>query len=301
MGPIWGPLGSCRPQMGPTLTPWTLLSGSVSEKSQIYHRDPTTWLHMLYHRRLSYGSLTRCAKLRVAQAPGMPGTFSPRHRLEWKLLVSDPGMHHALAVMYVRIANPRWRGKRSRHSRRMRNPQFCVSGKRPIALLHNRCVRMNSSILPNVEIGNLVRHGIHIINQSVYDKHHKSLIIPRQLSLSMIERKSTESYIRHVLIPLGLTRVQYMTLATSMTRHLYFWQSMYNKPDHVILWEHFPHYWPLWGESSTGLFCPYPTGSLRWRRDNHIMTSWHGNVFGVTDPLWSESTRHRWVILIKGR
>ena len=26
----------------------------------------------------------------------------------------------------------RWRGKRSLHSRRMRNPQFCVSGKRPM-------------------------------------------------------------------------------------------------------------------------------------------------------------------------
>ena len=26
----------------------------------------------------------------------------------------------------------RWRGKRSRHSRRMRNPQFCEPGKRPI-------------------------------------------------------------------------------------------------------------------------------------------------------------------------
>ena len=26
----------------------------------------------------------------------------------------------------------RWRGKRSRHSRRMRNPQFCVSGRQPI-------------------------------------------------------------------------------------------------------------------------------------------------------------------------
>ena len=26
----------------------------------------------------------------------------------------------------------RWRGKRSRHSRRMRNPQFYISGKRPI-------------------------------------------------------------------------------------------------------------------------------------------------------------------------
>ena len=33
--------------------------------------------------------------------------------------------------MHVGLANPRW-GKRSRHSRRMRNPQFCVSGKRPM-------------------------------------------------------------------------------------------------------------------------------------------------------------------------
>ena len=34
--------------------------------------------------------------------------------------------------MHVGIANPRWRGKGSRHSQRMRKPQFCVSGKRPI-------------------------------------------------------------------------------------------------------------------------------------------------------------------------
>ena len=27
MVPIWGPPGSCRPQMGPMLAPWTLLSG----------------------------------------------------------------------------------------------------------------------------------------------------------------------------------------------------------------------------------------------------------------------------------
>ena len=33
-------------------------------------------------------------------------------------------------MMHVGIANTRCRGKRSRHSRRMRNPQFCVSGKR---------------------------------------------------------------------------------------------------------------------------------------------------------------------------
>ena len=30
MGSTWGPPGSCRPQMGPMLAPWTLLSGTVT-------------------------------------------------------------------------------------------------------------------------------------------------------------------------------------------------------------------------------------------------------------------------------
>ena len=29
MGPTWGPPGSCRPQVSPTLAPWTLLSGML--------------------------------------------------------------------------------------------------------------------------------------------------------------------------------------------------------------------------------------------------------------------------------
>ena len=37
--------------------------------------------------------------------------------------------------MHVGIANPCWRGKRSRHSQRMRNPQFYVSGKRSMEAL----------------------------------------------------------------------------------------------------------------------------------------------------------------------
>ena len=41
-------------------------------------------------------------------------------------------VRHARAVMYVGIATSRWRGKRSRYSRRMHNPHFYVSGKRPI-------------------------------------------------------------------------------------------------------------------------------------------------------------------------
>ena len=58
----------------------------------------------------------------------------PRYRFQRKPLVNDPGMHHGTSsARHVEIANPRWRGKRSRHSRRMRNPQFYVSVKRPIA------------------------------------------------------------------------------------------------------------------------------------------------------------------------
>ena len=42
IGPKWGPPGSCRPQMGPMLAPWTLLSGyyqttSVHPMKQVDH------------------------------------------------------------------------------------------------------------------------------------------------------------------------------------------------------------------------------------------------------------------------
>ena len=56
--------------------------------------------------------------------------------------VSDPDMHHGTCVTHVPWCMPgsvtsgflwsRWLGKRSRHPRRMRNPQCYVSGKRPI-------------------------------------------------------------------------------------------------------------------------------------------------------------------------
>ena len=83
------------------------------------------------------GPRARYVKLRVARALGMPGTFSPP---PW---VIDPYMYHGTCVTHVPWCMPgsltnsflwsRWRGKRSRHSRRMRNPQFYVSGKRPMA------------------------------------------------------------------------------------------------------------------------------------------------------------------------
>ena len=74
--------------------------------------------------------------MRVAHAPGMPGKFSPPPR------VCDPGMHHGTCVTHVLWCMPgslisgfiwgRWRGKRFRHFRCRCNPQFYVSGKRPV-------------------------------------------------------------------------------------------------------------------------------------------------------------------------
>ena len=85
------------------------------------------------------GPLARYAKFRDAHAPGMPGMFSPSPRL------NDPSMHHGTCVTHVPWCMPgslangflwsRWRGKRSRHSRRMRNLQIYVSGKRSMAYL----------------------------------------------------------------------------------------------------------------------------------------------------------------------
>ena len=82
-----------------------------------------------------HGPLARYVQFWVAHAPGMTGTFSPPP------LASDPDMNHGRCVTHVPWCMPgslisgflwsRWRGKRSRHSRRMRNPQFYAFGKRP--------------------------------------------------------------------------------------------------------------------------------------------------------------------------
>ena len=61
----------------------------------------------------------------------------PHQRLLRKPLVSDPGIHHGTCVTHVPwcmsgLQTRGGRGKRSRHSRRMCNQQFYVSGKRPM-------------------------------------------------------------------------------------------------------------------------------------------------------------------------
>ena len=49
MGPTWGPPGSCRPQMGPVLAPWTLLSGNALIWCQSTRRPRHVCLIAAYH------------------------------------------------------------------------------------------------------------------------------------------------------------------------------------------------------------------------------------------------------------
>ena len=82
---------------------------------------------------VKYGPLARYVKLRAVHAPGTLETFFPPPR------VSDPDMHRSTCVTHVPWCIPRslnsgflwcrWRGK---CSRRVRNPQFYVSGKSPL-------------------------------------------------------------------------------------------------------------------------------------------------------------------------
>ena len=109
-------------QLSPTPT--------FSTHRSLYWGAGDIWKYVFY----LHGPIARYVKLRVAHAPGMPGTFCPPPP------VSDPDMHHGTCVTHVPWCMPGsltsgfvwnwWRRKRFRHSRRMRNPQFYVSGKR---------------------------------------------------------------------------------------------------------------------------------------------------------------------------
>ena len=69
----------------------------------------------------------------------------PRHWLQRKQLVCDPGMHHETCVTHVPWCMSGSRGKRSRHSRRMRKPQSYVSNKGPIVNVSYKYVRNYTS------------------------------------------------------------------------------------------------------------------------------------------------------------
>ena len=96
---------------------------------------PNYWRHCL----IPMGILTDTQNCGLPMRRECQERFS-RPRLQRKSLVIDPGMQYGTCVTHVPwcISGPVTRGggpKRSRHSRRMRNPRLCVSGKRPIDIL----------------------------------------------------------------------------------------------------------------------------------------------------------------------
>ena len=91
----------------------------------------------------------------------MPGTFSPPPASK-EPLVSDPGMHHGTCVTHMPwcMSGSLTRGgggKRSRHSRCMRNQQFCVPGKRTMALrCHVCCAHIGDVVSSTIAFSYLI-------------------------------------------------------------------------------------------------------------------------------------------------
>ena len=77
-----------------------IMSGYMDLKRPRVYRRSNVGLVLCVVCVCRHGPLTRYVKLRVLQAPGMPGTF-PCHRLQRKPLVSDPVMHHGTCVTHL--------------------------------------------------------------------------------------------------------------------------------------------------------------------------------------------------------
>ena len=78
--------------------PWGWCMGCLSPLTRA--RVNITWTHFINDFYCAcHGPLTRYIKLRVAHAPGMPGTFPPPPTE--KETTSDPGMHHGTCVTHV--------------------------------------------------------------------------------------------------------------------------------------------------------------------------------------------------------
>ena len=104
------------------------------------------------------------------------------HQLQRKPLVSD-------SVRHVEIAKLWCRGKSSRHSRRMRNSQFYVSGKRPMVRYGVTMVQRVHEVKP-FHIKSSYRHqrilpgwlALIMMVHFVKAIHSRSIFIPRELS-----------------------------------------------------------------------------------------------------------------------
>ena len=74
MGPTWGPPGSCRPQMGPILAQWTLLSGWCLIVSPCwtegFKSQPPDWRNKTVPKELCDRTLLQEGRIDYKNKPG---------------------------------------------------------------------------------------------------------------------------------------------------------------------------------------------------------------------------------------
>ena len=95
-----------------------------------------SWLYFTPRQHLWHGPLTRYVKLRIAHAPGMPGTFSPTADFKGNCWLATPACITARASRTCRDACrdrlPAVAGKTFPAFPAHAHQHFYVSGKRPI-------------------------------------------------------------------------------------------------------------------------------------------------------------------------
>ena len=96
---------------------------------KISRHAPTIWIWFKVEQHGQIRKIVGCA------CAGSAGNVFTATYFKGNCYLAIPActrhVRHARTVTHVEIANPRGRGKRSRQSRHMSKPQFCVSGKRP--------------------------------------------------------------------------------------------------------------------------------------------------------------------------
>ena len=161
-------------------------------------------------------------------------------------------MRHACVVMHVGVANTRWRGKRSRHSWRMRNPQFYLSGKRP---MRNRLLSKSSCCCNRtwmsasrrlVSMAVTVSMGMEGLCASVRQISRESRALMTWMSATRYVRARITSSVRirteastasAWMVRIEMYRGQY--IITTMT---YKYQTWLTWPDDAMILQ---HYWCL--------------------------------------------------------
>ena len=169
----------------------------------------------------------------------MPGLFSPppnsKKTSSLRSRHASRHLRHALAVMHVGIANPRRRGKRSL---RMRNPQFYVSGKRPI--LWTLMSRMNAGW-----------------QQDEWIMYWWDIIHTLEWSpVLLIDIEVVSKISCLILVQVLWFKALYLYLENQSKFTMSDYRESVNVypswalDDEFMAWAHFPHYCHLWGETT---------------------------------------------------